>query len=203
MSAAHGGLAARVLHELGLQVDGLLNAVPGRAGQLLRHAWYRRRLRRFGRLGYGALYQWVEFTVPENISVGDNFIAMRHCRIAADGGGTVEFGDDVSLASNVTIDAGEQGVIRIGKGSGVAHNCVLRASAHNYMDASRPFKAQGHKPGSIIIEDDVWVAANCVLLPGTHLEKGVVVASGSVVSGRVAAMSVVAGNPARVVSRRS
>lgn len=195
------GLLSRLLHEGVFLLDGLVSLTPGRTGQLLRHAWYRRRLKRLGVLGTGAMYPGIEFTAPENIAIGDNFICLPNCRVAADGG-SVEFSDDVSLASNVVVDAGESGVIRIGRGSGVAHNCVLRASAHNYADKTKPFKAQGHKPGTIVLEDDVWVAANCVLLPGTHLESGVIVASGSVVGGRVAAFTVVAGNPARVVSRR-
>lgn len=196
------GLIARVLHEIVAILDDLASLLPGRTGQLLRYSYFSRRLKRLGRRGPGVMYPGIEFSAPENISIGDNFIALRDCRLAADGGGVIEIGDDVSFASNVVIDAGESGVIRIGRGSGVAHNCVLRSSAHGYADPSLPFKAQGHKPGTIVIEDDVWVAANCVLLPGTHIERGVIVASGSVVGGRVKAYSIVAGNPARVIGRR-
>lgn len=39
-------------------------------------------------------------------------------------------------------------------------------------------------------EDDVWVGANAVLLDGTHLEQGAIVAVGGVVSGRVPAFEV-------------
>lgn len=197
------GLAARLRNELTLLLDGFVSMVPGRTGQLLRYHRFSRRLKRFGRMGYGAMHPGIHFDAPENISIGDNFICLANCRLSAEAGGTIELADDVSFASNVVIDAGESGVIRIGNGSGVAHNGVLRASGHVHTDASRPFKSQGHKPGTIIMEDDVWVAANCILLPGTHLEKGVIVASGSVVGGRIPAYSVVAGNPGRVISRRT
>ena len=192
----------RLIHEFMLLLDGLVSSVPGRTGQLLRHRYYALRLKRLGRMGFGAIDSGMRFDSPENIAIGDNFIALRNCFVGAGGGGLVEIGGNVTLNSNVCIDAGEQGVIRIGDESGIAQNCVLRASSHRYDDPARPWKSQGHKPGSIIVEEDVWIAANCTLLPGAHVERGSIVASGSVVGGRVKAFSVVAGNPARVIGRR-
>ena len=42
---------------------------------------------------------------------------------------------------------------------------------------------QGHakSKGGIVIEDNVWIGANCVLLDGTHIGEGSVIAAGSVV----------------------
>lgn len=139
---------------------------------------------------------------PEQISIGDDFIVLRGCFLCADGGGTITIGNRVSLATNAMLNAGQHGLILIGDDSGIGNNCVLRATPHKYQDPSRPFKTQGHLPGRIIVEQDVWVAANSTLLPGTHLERGCIVGAGSVVGGRVKAYSVVAGNPARVVGRR-
>ncbi|HVE12805.1 MAG TPA: acyltransferase [Elusimicrobiota bacterium] len=184
-------------------LDALASALPGRAGQFLRHGYYSLRLGRLGRMGArGTMAPGIQFFEPENIFIGDDFNTLRGCVFAAPGGGRIELGNNVSFASNVVVDAGCEGVIRIGDNSGVAHNCVLRSSPHNYSDPSVPFKSQGHKPGSILIDEDVWVAANCVLLPGTHIEKGCVVASGSIVGGLVKAYSIIAGNPARVIGRR-
>lgn len=178
----------------------LLAGVPGTAGRRLR-AWY-----------YGRVMQWLgrraviglgmEMLAPERIAIGDDFIALRGCFLCADEGGSIIIGNGVSLATNVMINAGQHGVIRIGNDVGLGNNCVLRSSPHNYQDPARPFKSQGHLPGTIVVEDDVWVAANVTLLPGTHLERGCVVSSGSVVSGVVKAYAVVAGNPARVVGKR-
>ncbi len=195
-------LTNRLIHEALLLLDGIVSSMPGRTGQLLRHRYYTLRLKRLGRMGSGSIDSGMRFDSPENISIGDDFAALRHCFIGAGDGGLVEIGSNVTLNSNVSIDAGERGVIRIGDDSGLAHNCVLRASSHNYDDPTRPWKSQGHKPGSIIVEEDVWIAANCILLPGTHIERGAIVASGSVVGGRVKAYSIVAGHPARVIGKR-
>lgn len=53
-----------------------------------------------------------------------------------------------------------------------------------------------------IIGKDVWVGANAVVISGTRIGDGAVVAAGSVVTRDVPPMSVVAGVPARVVRRR-
>ncbi|HAQ41887.1 MAG TPA: 2,3,4,5-tetrahydropyridine-2,6-dicarboxylate N-acetyltransferase [Clostridiales bacterium] len=51
----------------------------------------------------------------------------------------------------------------------------------------------------VIIEDDVLIGANAVILEGVKVGKGAVVAAGSVVTGDVPEMAVVAGSPARIV----
>lgn len=193
-------LVARVGHELSAWWDALVVNMPGATGVRLREWYYRRRLRSLGR--FATFGVGMEIDAPERVSIGNDFLTLRHCSLRGEGGGTITIGNRVSLASNVVVNAGEQGRIVIGDGSGLANNCVLRSSAHAYQDASRPFKDQGSIPGTIIIEEDVWVTANVTLLGGTHLERGCVVCPGSVVSGRVKAYTVVAGNPPRVIGKR-
>ena len=60
---------------------------------------------------------------------------------------------------------------------------------------------QGVTTLPVIIEDDVWVGANAVILPGVTLGKHCVVAAGSVVSRPIPAYTVCAGSPARVIKR--
>jgi len=144
----------------------------------------------------------MDMIAPERITIGDDFIALRGCFLCADGGGAIRIGHRVSLATNAMLNAGQEGLIVVGNDSGIGNNCVLRATPHKYQDPTRPFKSQGSTPGRIIVEDDVWVAANSTLLPGTHLERGCIVGAGSVVGGRIRAFSVIAGNPARVIGRR-
>lgn len=193
-------LWTRLLEEISILLEEGLGLLPGWGGRRARAFYYRYRLQRLGR---GAVLDpGLEVMAPGQISIGDAFIARRRCVLAAPAGGAITIGDRVSLAPNVVLDAGAQGVITIGNDVGIAHNCVLRSSGHRYDDPERPFKSQGHKPGTIVVEDDVWVAPNSVLLPGAHLERGCIVAPGSVVGGRIKALAIVAGNPARVVGRR-
>ena len=54
----------------------------------------------------------------------------------------------------------------------------------------------------VYIEDYVWLGSNVIVLPGTRLGYGSIVASGSVVSGRFPSYSIIMGNPAKLVIRR-
>lgn len=198
--SARTGWLSVLRQELTEDLRYALAHIPATLGRRLRAAYYGRALEHLGRRA--VIGEGVELIAPERISIGDDFIALRGCFLCAAGGGRITIGDRVSLTTNAMLNAGEEGVIIIGDDSGIGNNCVLRTSAHRYQDPSRPFKSQGTVPGRIIVEEDVWVAANCTLLPGTHLERGCIVGSGSVVGGRVKAYSIIAGNPARVVGRR-
>ncbi len=53
---------------------------------------------------------------------------------------------------------------------------------------------------SVRVEDQVFIGPGAIILPGVTIGRGAVVAAGSVVSGNVAAMTLVQGNPARPVA---
>lgn len=53
----------------------------------------------------------------------------------------------------------------------------------------------------IVIEDKVWIGINPTILPGVRIGYGSIVGAGSVVTKDVEPMTVVAGNPARVIKK--
>jgi acetyltransferase-like isoleucine patch superfamily enzyme len=53
----------------------------------------------------------------------------------------------------------------------------------------------------IVIEDDVWIAANAIILRGVHIGKGAIIGAGAVVTRDVKAGTTVAGNPAKEINR--
>lgn len=53
----------------------------------------------------------------------------------------------------------------------------------------------------IVVENDVWIAANVVILPGVTIGEGAVVGAGSVVTKDVVPFTAVAGNPARIIKK--
>ena len=57
--------------------------------------------------------------------------------------------------------------------------------------------------GGIVVDDDVWIGANCAILDGSHLAQGCVVAAGSVVRGHLAEYTIYGGNPLRVLGVRT
>ncbi len=68
-------------------------------------------------------------------------------------------------------------------------------------DVDSPTHKAVSKP--VVIEDYAWIAARAIILPGVTIRRGAVVAAGSVVYQDVEPFTVVAGNPARAVKRRS
>jgi acetyltransferase-like isoleucine patch superfamily enzyme len=55
------------------------------------------------------------------------------------------------------------------------------------------------EPRPVTIGDDVWIGMRAIILAGVTIGDGAVVGAGAVVSGDVPPMTVVSGNPARVV----
>jgi len=96
--------------------------------------------------------------------------------------------------SNVII-----GPVTIGNDVIFAQHVVLSGLNHGYEDVTKSPTYQETKKGLITVCDDVWIGANCVILPGVTVGKHSVVAAGSIVRRNVPAFSVVAGNPAKVM----
>jgi acetyltransferase-like isoleucine patch superfamily enzyme len=94
--------------------------------------------------------------------------------------------------------------IHIGKSVAIAANCVFAPTNHEFRDRSRPIRAQGFRSskGGIVVEDDVWIGAGCVLLDGAILRRGCVIGAMSLVREEVPAYSVNAGNPLRLLGWR-
>lgn len=131
-------------------------------------------------------------------SVIDSFVKVK----PAGGSGDVVIGERVTLNSGVVIYTGNG--VSIGNDVAVAANTTFAATNHEFADRTRPIRTQGFRPskGGIVVEDDVWIGANVVLLDGTVLRRGVVVAAGSTVRGEVPPFAIVAGAPARKIGER-
>lgn len=110
------------------------------------------------------------------------------------GVGDIYIGDRTRIGLGCTLI----GPVRIGNDVRLAQNVVMSGLNHKYEDMSLPISQQGVTTTNIVVEDEVWVGANCVVLPGVTIKKHAVVAAGSVVRRNVPAYSVVAGNPAVV-----
>jgi virginiamycin A acetyltransferase len=128
----------------------------------------------------------------------DSFVKIK----PAGGMGHVLIGDDVAINSGCVLYSGNG--IRIGNNVAIAANCTLAPTNHEYRSAQQLIKAQGFMPskGGIVIEDDVWIGANCVLLDGCVLGQGCVVSAGSVVRSSIPPYTIWGGQPLRQIGQR-
>jgi acetyltransferase-like isoleucine patch superfamily enzyme len=120
-------------------------------------------------------------------------------------------GKEFILGDGAVLDIADSYGCYIGNYVGIARSCFLRTANHNIEDVNQPIRNQGHlaksitfldEQYSVVIEDDVWIGANCIILSGAHIGKGSVISAGSVVSSEIPEFSIVAGNPARVIANR-
>lgn len=112
----------------------------------------------------------------------------------------VSVGTEVFINRGVTITA--PAPISIGDKVLIGPYTVINSGNHRFARVDRPIREQGHDLAPIHIQDDVWIGAQATVLAGTTVGHGAVVAAGAVVTRDVAPHSVVAGVPARLVSRR-
>jgi acetyltransferase-like isoleucine patch superfamily enzyme len=63
----------------------------------------------------------------------------------------------------------------------------------------KDIKNLGEKP--VIIEDDAWICAKSIILPGVTIGQGAIVGAGSVVTKDVEPYTIIAGNPAKFIKR--
>ncbi len=93
--------------------------------------------------------------------------------------------------------------ITIGENVMIAPHCCLIEGSHEYRNVEIPMMWAGNfSDGAIIIEDDVWIGANCTILHNVTIGKGAVIGAGSVVNRNVEPYSIMAGVPARKIKSR-
>lgn len=142
-------------------------------------------------------------TKNTRIIVGEDCMIDSFVKIKPVGGNA-----DVVLGKRCYINSGcvlySGNGIRIGDNVLIASNCTLAPVNHEYRDPNRIIIEQGFVPsrGGILIEDDVWIGANCVLLDGAIIRRGCVVGAGSLVRGELPEYSVCHGSPAVKVKDR-
>jgi maltose O-acetyltransferase len=88
--------------------------------------------------------------------------------------------------------------IRIGNNVNVSPEVYVLTFQHDPQ--SPTFSCVG---APVVIDDHAWIGVRAILLPGTHVGEGAVVAAGAVVSGEVPPFTIVAGVPAVVKKERT
>lgn len=107
----------------------------------------------------------------------------------------ISIGAYTNINKDTVLD-GRGGLI-IGNNVDVAQETNIWTEQHDYNDSQ--YKAVCKE---VIIEDYVWLASRVTILPGVHIGRGAVVASGAVVTKDVPSLAIVAGVPAKIIGYR-
>ena len=111
--------------------------------------------------------------------------------------GDVIIGDHTRVGLHNTII----GPVTIGNHVNLAQGITVTALNHNFEDPNKRIDEQGVGTTPVVIEDDIWIGANAVILPGVTIGHHSVVAAGAVVTKNVPPHSLVAGVPAKVIKQ--
>ena len=107
----------------------------------------------------------------------------------------LEMGAFSCLGPNV--DCYNQGKITIGANTTISQKAYLCASSHDISDNKHTLTLH-----PIVIEDQVWVAADAFIGPGVFIKQGAVVGARSAVFKNIDSWTVVGGNPAKFIKKR-
>jgi acetyltransferase-like isoleucine patch superfamily enzyme len=116
--------------------------------------------------------------------------------------GKISIGENSSISNNSTLSGANAG-ISIGANVMIAPGCCLVAFDHGMAISDIPMISQPLREKGIVVEDDVWIAANCTITKGVRIGTGAVIAANSVVIRDVPPFEIVAGNPAKTIKNRN
>jgi len=133
--------------------------------------------------------RWLAMHHPDNrvrkwlfratgVRIGSRSVLNIHLRVLDDYEPLVVIGDRVSIAPNVTL--------------------VAAAAANNALLSELPEGVERLiRRSPVRIENDAWIGAGAIVLPGVTIGAGAIVGAGAVVTREVEPRTVVAGVPAR------
>ena len=135
------------------------------------------------------------------ITIGDNFYLSSGNGVnpiaSVEPGATLTIGNNVGMSSTrlwIHESARIGNNVKIG-------GCVLitDTDAHPMDYVARRSSNEGTKSAPVVIEDDVWVGAHCIILKGVTIGARSIIGAGSVVTKSIPADCVAAGNPCKVI----
>ncbi|MFN6925949.1 MAG: acyltransferase [Tabrizicola sp.] len=113
----------------------------------------------------------------------------------------IKIGDELHVGANSLIDY--SGGVEIGNRVTISDDVKVYSHSHNIQGPDYNWRDEPIVFSRLSIDDDVWLASGATVLASvSRIWRGAVIAAGSIVTRDVEAGTVVAGNPARVVSTR-
>ncbi len=182
---------------------------------------------KLNRIGRCFIHYSSKIKCSSKICIKGNLSIDRNCYIDALSTEGIEFGNNVSIGKNTTIEC--TGTLRqLGKGLKVGNNvglgthgffgCAggieigddtifgnyvsLHSENHNFSKCDVPIRLQGVNRKGIRIGKDCWIGAKVTILDGSEIGDGCIIAAGAVVRGYIPAYTIIGGVPAKVIKSR-
>lgn len=113
----------------------------------------------------------------------------------------ISFGDNVFISANFHISARN---LKIGSNIMIGPNLVIECDNHVYNKIGITMFEYSHDRlmSSVTINNDVWIGANVIVLPGVTIGEGSIIGAGSVVTKNQPSYSICVGNPCKKIKDR-
>lgn len=96
-----------------------------------------------------------------------------------------------------------RGPVEIGNCFHCSEGCYIITENHDYDNGRTiPYDYERSNIKKTVIEDNVWLGACVIVLPGVRIGEGAIIQAGSVVCSDVPACCIAGGHPARVFKKR-
>jgi acetyltransferase-like isoleucine patch superfamily enzyme len=184
---------------------GFLSGVCGSALRFLQWAWYRGQFAASGvKIGLRVV---ISSNAGSELSIGPHSTIGIGTMLILESRGEMQarlaIGHHTAINEYNNLRAAG-GAINIGNYCQIAQFCTLVATNHTTETLLYMIDAPWNgSRTSIDIEDDVWIGANSVILPGVRIGRGSVIGAGSVVTKSVPPHAIYAGNPAKLIRYRT
>lgn len=152
---------------------------------------------------------------PQNIKINSFCKIFRYCELDASNNGKIILENGVTLNPYSFLQANNDGFIHIGEGTEINNYTIINSGgkiiigenvligpkvniisySHNFTDIKTPIIKQGSSQKKIIIENNVWIGANCTILAGVRIGTGAIIGANSLVNKNILPNTINAGSP--------
>jgi acetyltransferase-like isoleucine patch superfamily enzyme len=108
-------------------------------------------------------------------------------------------GNNVGISGSIIIAASK---IRIGNKVTIGANCTILDTDFHHTDLQKRITDNSFPTRPVVIKDNVFIGANCMILKGVTIGQNSTIGAGSVVFNDIPDNSIAIGNPCKIIIKR-
>ena len=155
----------------------------------------------FKQLGKNVVFEYgVLVFHPESMMIGHQVYVGHYTILKGYYKNQLVIGDRVWIGQGCFFHGA--GGMRIGNDVGIGPGVKIITSTHQLDEVNKPIVHATLDYAPVVIEDGCDIGVGAIILPGVRIGQGAQIAAGAVVTRDVAAYTIVAGMPAKLLKKR-